>query len=336
MKASVIGAGSWGTALAQVLGNKGIPTVMWARDEAVAQGINSEHRNPRYLSDSVLSENITCTTSATEALDQSDAVVIVTPSLFARSTAEMIAPCIDGNTPLVICSKGVEEGSGLLLTEVVADVVGNEDRIAVLSGPTHAEEVICEQPSATVIAGTGEQTVLFFRDLFATDKFRTYASDDPVGVELCGAFKNVIAIAVGISYGMGLGDNTAALVITRGLAEMGRMVTACGGNAMTCLGLAGTGDMVVTCMSRHSRNRRFGQDYIAEGKTLDDFYADTHMVVEGAIACKTLQTLSEAHGVELPLTNAVREVVWNGGDLHALAKELFTRPLKSEFYGMEC
>ena len=335
MRASVIGAGSWGTALAQVLGSKGISVTMWARDETVAEGINSEHRNPRYLSDSALSENITCTTSPEEALANADAVVIVTPSALARTTAEMIAPFVSESTPVVICSKGVEEGSGLLLTQVVADVIGAEDRIAVLSGPTHAEEVIREQPSATVIAGTGEETVLFFRDLFATERSRTYASDDPVGVELCGAFKNVIAIAVGISYGMGFGDNTAALVITRGLAEMGRMVTACGGDPITCMGLGGAGDMVVTCMSRHSRNRRFGQDYIAEGKSLDDFYADTHMVVEGAIACKTLQTLSDAHGVELPLTDAVREVVWNGGDLHVLAKALFMRPLKSEFYGME-
>lgn len=334
MKVAVIGAGSWGTALAQVLGGKGLQVSMWARSAAVADGINRDHRNPRYLTGSDLSENVGCTTSAEQALSGAQAVVLVTPSRYIRSTAEMVAPFLPADVPVVVCSKGVEAGSGLLLTQVVAEVVGNADRIAVLSGPTHAEEVVEGQPSATVIAGTGEGTVLFFRDLFATEKFRTYASDDPVGVELCGAFKNVIAIAVGISYGMGYGDNTAALLITRGLAEMGRMVSACGGNALTCMGLAGAGDMVVTCMSRHSRNRRFGQDYIAHGKTMEDFEADTHMVVEGAIACKTLEALSVERGVELPLTDAVRDIVWNGASLRTMARELFTRPLKSEFYGI--
>lgn len=334
MKAAVIGAGSWGTALAQVLGGKGLDVAMWARSAAVADGINRDHRNPRYLAESDLSDNVRCTTSAEQALSGAQAVVLVTPSRYIRSTAEMVAPFLPADVPVVVCSKGVEAGSGLLLTQVVAEVVGNADRIAVLSGPTHAEEVVEGQPSATVIAGTGEDTVLFFRDLFATEKFRTYASDDPVGVELCGAFKNVIAIAVGISYGMGYGDNTAALLITRGLAEMGRMVSACGGNALTCMGLAGAGDMVVTCMSRHSRNRRFGQDYIARGKTMEDFEADTHMVVEGAVACKTLEALSIEHGVELPLTDAVRDIVWNGAGLRTMARELFTRPLKSEFYGI--
>lgn len=334
MRAAVIGAGSWGTALAQVLGDKGVPAVLWARDEAVADGINGRHRNPSYLSDAELSGNVTCTVSPAEAVSGADAVVLAVPSKYVRETAGRFAPFLGPEVPIVVCSKGVEAGTGLLMTQVLDEVLGGEGRIAVLSGPTHAEEVVRKLPSATVIAGTGEDTVLFFRDLFATEKFRTYASDDPVGVELCGAFKNVIAIAVGISYGMGYGDNTAALLITRGMAEMGRMVTACGGNALTCMGLAGAGDMVVTCMSRHSRNRRFGQDYIAQGKALEDFHADTHMVVEGAQACRTLEKLAVEHGVDLPLTDAVRDIVWHGGDLKVMARELFMRPLTSEFYGM--
>lgn len=334
MKVAVAGSGSWGTALAQVLGAKGVRTVLLARSQHVADGINACHRNPSYLSASVLSGNVSCTTSAADAVGGADAVVLASPSQHARSTAQRIAPHLSDGVPVVVCSKGVEAESGLLLTQVLEEVLGGASRIAVLSGPNHAEEVIEGQPSATVVAGSEEGCVLFFRDLFATEKFRTYASDDPVGVELCGAFKNVIAIAVGISYGMGYGDNTAALIITRGLAEMSRMVVACGGDAMTCMGLAGAGDMVVTCMSRHSRNRRFGQDYIAEGKTLDDFHDDTHMVVEGAVACKTLETLSASRGVELPLTDAVREIVWSGGDLRDMARDLFMRPLKSEFYGI--
>lgn len=335
MRIAVIGAGSWGTALAQVLGDKGHQTVLWAREEAVARSITESHRNPKYLSGSTLSENVSATTSGEEALAGAAAVVLACPSQYVRETTRMLAPHLEGSVPLVICSKGVEAETGLLMTQVVAEEVGCPERIAVLSGPTHAEEVIEKQPSATVIASDDADTAVFFQELFFTDKFRTYASDDPTGVELCGAFKNVIAIAVGISYGMGFGDNTAALLITRGLAEMSRMVVACGGDALTCMGLAGAGDMVVTCMSRHSRNRRFGQDYVAVGKTLDDFERDTHMVVEGAVACKTLKTLSRRHDVDLPLTDAVREMAWEKGDIKHLARALFTRPLKKEFYGLD-
>lgn len=334
MNVAVIGAGSWGTALAQVLGGKGEHVSLWARRQEVADSINERHVNPSYLSDAVLSENIAATTSLGEALDGAEVVVMVSPSQNVREMAERMDGLVAPDIPIVMCSKGVEAKTGLLLTQVVAEVLGGEERIVVLSGPTHAEEVVFNQPSATVIAGTDPDTVTLIRDLFFTAKFRTYASDDPVGVELCGAFKNVIAIAVGISYGMGYGDNTAALLITRGLAEMSRMVVACGGQAITCMGLGGAGDMIVTCMSRHSRNRRFGQDYVACGKTLEDFKHDTHMVVEGAVACKTLQVLSERHDVEIPLTDAVREIVWDNGNLIDLARALFMRPLKEEFYGI--
>ncbi len=334
MRVAVIGAGSWGTALAQVLGGKGCSVVLWAREDAVARAINESHHNPKYLTHATLSENVTCTTSSADALAGADAVVLACPSQYMRTTARMLAPDLGASVPVVICSKGVEAETGLLMTQVVVEEVGSPQRVAVLSGPTHAEEVIERQPSATVIASEDASTATLFQELFFTDRFRTYVSDDPTGVELCGAFKNVIAIAVGISYGMGFGDNTAALLITRGLAEMSRMVVACGGNALTCMGLAGAGDMVVTCMSRHSRNRRFGQDYVAEGKTLADFERDTHMVVEGAVACKTLETLSVRHNIELPLTDAVRQMTWGTGDLKTLARNLFTRPLTTEFYGL--
>lgn len=334
MKVAVIGAGSWGTALAQTLALNGHNVSLWARKDSVVHGINHEHVNPRYLSDAKLSDNIVATTSYRDALHRAKATVIVTPSNLLRGVARVLSDVVDDQFPIVICSKGVEAESGYLPVGVFESELGNRDRLAVLSGPNHAEEVIKAKPAGTVIASSGQDTAVMFRDLFASPTFRTYTSDDVTGVELCAAFKNVIAIAVGISYGMGYGDNTAALLITRGLAEMGRMVSACGGNALTCMGLAGAGDMVVTCMSRHSRNRRFGQDYIAHGKTMEDFEADTHMVVEGAVACKTLEALSIEHGVELPLTDAVRDIVWNGASLRTMARELFTRPLKSEFYGI--
>ena len=332
MRVAVIGAGSWGTALALVLAEAGHEVMLWARMAEVARAINVEHRNPRYLSDYRLPSAICATADYAEAADGAEAVVIVTPSAALRSVARDLAALIAPYTPVVICSKGVEEQTGLLPIDTFAAELGNGDRLAVLSGPTHAEEVICRKPSAAVVASSSETTALFFRDLFATRFFRTYTSDDPVGVELCAAFKNVIAIAVGISYGMGFGDNTAALLITRGLAEMSRMVVAAGGEALTCMGLGGAGDMVVTCMSQHSRNRRFGEQYVARGLTLDDFTAQTHMVVEGAIACKTLRTLEERYGVELPLTDTVRSVVWEAVSPREAAAALIDRPLKSEFY----
>lgn len=334
MKIAVIGAGSWGTALSQVLAENGHNVGLWARKPEVVAGINEAHRNPRYLTDAELSPNIVATLSYRDTLLRARAVVVVTPSHMVRGVGRALSDVIDADLPILICSKGVEEGSGLLPIEVMASEVGNEGRIAVLSGPNHAEEVVRGMFAATTIASSREETAVFFRDLIATETFRAYTSGDPVGVELCAAFKNVIAIAVGISYGLGFGDNTASMLITRGLAEMSRMVVACGGEALTCMGLAGAGDMVATCMSQHSRNRRFGELYAAKGKTVDDFYAETHMVVEGALACKTVEVLSRRYGIELPISDVVRDIVWNGADARSCARLLADRPLTTEFYGL--
>lgn len=333
MKISVIGAGSWGTALAQILALQGNNVSLWARNPEVVASLNSHHRNPRYLTDQLISENIVATLSYQDTLQYAKAAVIVTPSNLIRGVAQALSSVVDKDFPLIICSKGIEEGSGLLPIEVFEAELGNRDRLAVLSGPNHAEEVIKGIPSATVIASTSEETAHFFQTLFARDTFRTYMSDDVAGVELCAAFKNVIAIAVGLSYGLGFGDNTAALLMTRGLAEMSRLVKACGGDAITCMGLAGTGDLIATCMSQHSRNRRFGE-MLASGETLDDFSAQTHMVAEGALACKTLQTLATLYKVELPITEVIRKVVWEGADAHAAARSLAERPLTTEFWGI--
>ncbi len=330
---AVIGAGSWGTALSQLLALNGHRIRLWARNAEVVHIVNAEHYNPRYLSDQPLSESIVATLSYAEAIDGADAVVIVTPSSILRSVAQTLSALVDAATPIIVCSKGVEEGSGLLPLEVFESELGGVERLAVLSGPNHAEEVIKGIHSATVIASSSEATACFFQELFATDFFRTYISDDTCGVELCAAFKNVIAIAVGLSYGLKFGDNTAALLITRGLAEMGRLVKACGGNTITCMGLAGTGDLIATCMSEHSRNRRFGET-LAQGATLNDFSVETHMVVEGAYACKTLKTLADLYHVELPITDVVRGVVWEGVDLETSIEALTSRSLKAEFWGL--
>lgn len=333
MDIAVIGAGSWGTALSQVLSSNGHDVRLWARKDSVVEGVNERHRNPRYLTDAELSPRIVATTSTEQALAGADAVVVVTPSSIMRETAHSFEGLVGKDTPIIVCSKGVEEGSGLLPVEVFEAELGNVARLAVLSGPNHAEEVVKGIPSATVIASQNEATATFFQDLFACESFRTYVSDDVCGVELCAAFKNVIAIAVGISYGIGFGDNTAALLMTRGVAEMSRLVQAIGGQAITCMGLAGMGDMIATCTSEHSRNRAFGK-YVAEGRTLAQYHEDTHMVVEGALACRTIQTLSRAYRVELPITDVVRAVVWEGADAKRAARVLAGRPLKTEFYGL--
>ena len=333
MRIAVIGAGSWGTALAQVLAGNGHDVGLWARKPEVAAAINADHRNPRYLSDVVLSERIAASSSHEEVLEGACAAVIVTPSSIMRDVADRLAGLVAEDFPVIVCSKGVEEGSGLLPVEVFEAEMGNAARLAVLSGPNFAAEVIRGIPSGTVVASPDAGTAAFFQELFASETFRTYASDDVVGVELCAAFKNVIAIAVGVSYGMGFGDNTAAMLMTRGIAEMSRLVVRCGGQALTCMGLAGTGDLVATCTSEHSRNRRFGK-LLAEGGTLEEFTERTHMVVEGALACRTLKTLADAYGVELPITDVVRSVVWEGADPRDVAKTLTSRPLTTEFYGL--
>lgn len=333
MKVAVVGAGSWGTSLAQLLAEKGNNVSLWARKPEVIKSINQMHRNPRYLTDVLLSENIVATVSHADAVKNACAAVIVTPSHLLRGVARALSSVVDQDFPIIICSKGVEEGSGLLPIEIFEAELGNRDRLAVLSGPNHAEEVIKNIPAGTVIASPSIQTAEFFQNLFATAAFRTYVSEDWLGVELCAAFKNVIAISVGLSYGLGFGDNTAAMLITRGMAEMSRMVVACGGDALTALGLAGAGDMVATCMSPHSRNRKLGI-MIANGMTLDDFTEQTHMVAEGATACKTLETLSKRYNVELPITDIVRGVVWEKADLQEAINRLASRPLTTEFHGM--
>lgn len=333
MKVAVIGAGSWGTALSQVLAGNGHNVGLWARKPEVVRGINAEHRNPRYLTDSVLSDSVVATVSYKDALLRARAAVVVTPSNLMRGVARALSDVVDGDFPVIICSKGVEEGSGLLPVEVFEAEMGNAARLAVLSGPNHAEEVVEGVPTGTVIASSDEGTASFFQELFASEGFRTYVSDDVVGVELCAAFKNVIAIAVGVSYGLGYGDNTAAMLMTRGLAEMSRLVVRCGGRAITCMGLAGTGDLIATCTSEHSRNRRFGK-MLAEGGTLEEFSERTHMVAEGALACRTIATLADTYRVELPITDVVRSVVWEGADPRAVAQTLTSRPLTTEFYGL--
>lgn len=333
MRISVIGAGSWGTAVSWLLGGKGHDVSLWSREPEIAEGINEDHANPLYLKEVRLPATVFATPDVERAVSGAEAVVVVTPSVGVRSTAEEMRPYLASDTPIVILSKGVEEGTLFLMTEVLEDVLGNRGRIAGLSGPNHAEEVSRGIPSATVVAGYENRVAELFQDAFMTPFFRVYTNPDVVGVELCGASKNVVAIAAGMCDGLGYGDNTKATLMTRGLAEMSRLGGHLGANPLTYMGLAGMGDLIVTCTSRHSRNRGLGQ-LVAEGGTMEQFYERTHMVAEGAVACLSVAALGEREGVELPITGMVKAVLYEGMDPKLAGDALMGREARDELHGL--
>ena len=329
MRIAVIGAGSWGTAVAWLLDQKSYEVSLWAREEEIAQTITREHHNPTYLPDVIFTNRVVASSVMSEVLSGVDAVVMVTPSVGVRTTAELMKPYVDEATPIVILSKGVEGHTSMLMTEVLEDVLGSPERIAGLSGPNHAEEVSRGIPSATVVAAHNLKTAEFFQNLFSTSFFRVYTNDDIIGVEMCGAGKNIVAIACGMCDGLGLGDNTKASLMTRGLAELARLGEAVGASPLTYMGLAGMGDLIVTCTSKHSRNRALGE-LIAQGGTLADFEEKTKMVAEGAVACKSIHELAQKKGIDLPLTETVYNILYKGHDPREAGEYLMERPMRKE------
>ena len=333
MRIAVIGAGSWGTAVSWLLSGKGHDVSLWSRESEIADGINEAHRNPTYLPEVVLAPSVFASPDMEKTLSGVEAVVMVTPSIGVRETAEAMKAHLGAGTPIVILSKGVEGGSSLLMTEVLEDVLGSRERIAGLSGPNHAEEVSRGIPSATVVAAYDAKVGDFFQDIFMTPFFRVYTNPDVTGVELSGASKNVVAISAGMSDGLGYGDNTKATLMTRGLAEMSRLGVAVGANPLTYMGLAGMGDLIATCTSRHSRNRNLGE-LIAQGGTMGEFYEKTHMVAEGALACITVDELGKREGLELPITHQVRAILYEGMPVSSAEKALLGRGAKDELHGL--
>lgn len=325
---ALVGSGSWGTAIAHLLACQGHAVTMWAHSEATAHAICEHHRNPRYLSDVDL-PGVMAYSSYEKTLAGAEALVIVCPSSFMREVAQGLASFVSKDLPVIVLSKGIEAHTGFTMVQVLEDVLGNFERIACLSGPNHAEEVSRDLPAATVVASSSTKTALFFQELFGTPSFRVYTSADVTGVELCAASKNIIAIANGMCAAMELGDNASASLMTRGLAEVTRLVVALGGDNRTCLGLAGVGDLIATCSSPHSRNRALGE-LLVSGGTLAEFEQQTHMVAEGALACKTVTELAGKAGIDMPIAQAVRRMLWEGLDPHQVAEEFFDRPSKSE------
>lgn len=326
--AAVIGAGNWGTALADLLARKGATVRLWAYEPEVVAGINARHENPLYLAGRPLAPSLTATGDAVAAVTGADLVLLAPPSHVFRKVATGVSGGIREGALVVSATKGVELSSLALLTTVLEEVTPR-GRIAVLSGPSFAEEVHARQPTAVVAASRDEATAREVQEAFATPEFRVYAHHDVVGVQLGGALKNVIAIATGILDGLGLGLNTRAAVITRGLAEMTRLGQAMGADPATFAGLAGIGDLVLTATGSLSRNHSLGLA-LAEGKSLEEWKAGHRSVAEGAEGARAAVALSRRHGVDLPICTQVHRILFEGQAARQAVPELMGRALKVE------
>ena len=332
-KACVVGSGSWGTAFTGLLAPNVGEVVLWCRSAQVAEEINLRRRNPKRLTDYELCENVSATADAALALGGSGVVVLAVPSAHLRGVCRGIASFVPDDAIIVVLTKGMEPGTHKLMHEIAADELGDVSRIAVVSGPNHAEEISRGQVSAAVVASSDASVAERVQDLVFSYSFRCYVSSDVVGVEVCGAVKNVVAIACGLAAGLGAGDNTLAALMTRGIAEVARISSALGGDPLTPMGLAGMGDLVATCTSEHSRNRTFGEA-LARGETLAEYEVRTNMVVEGARAAVSIHELAVERGIEAPITAAVHGVLVNELDIDSAKESLLGRLPREEFYGM--
>ncbi|GAA1628250.1 NAD(P)H-dependent glycerol-3-phosphate dehydrogenase [Catellatospora bangladeshensis] len=330
MKAAVLGAGSWGTAFAKILGDAGNDVVLWARRPEIAAAIRETGCNPEYLEGTRLGERVTATASATEAIKGAELVVLAVPSQTLRTNLGDWAADLTADSTLISLMKGIELGTTQRMSEVIVEAgrVAPE-RVAVVSGPNLAGEIALEQPAATVVACTDIDRATRVQRAITTPYFRPYTNDDVVGCELGGAVKNVIALAFGIAHAMGLGDNTKATLITRGLAETARLGVALGADPLTFSGLAGLGDLVGTCMSPLSRNRTFGE-HLGRGKTLEQAQAATRYTAEGVKSCLAIRDLARSHGVEMPITEQVERVCHEGVDPKVAVAALMSRSTKAE------
>jgi len=333
VKATVLGAGSWGTTFAQVLWDAGTPTVLWARDAAIADSINAGHENPRYLPEISLPPALTATTDPAAALDGADLVVFAVPAQTLRASLASWAPLIPPGALQISLLKGIELGSSKRMSEVIMEVLGvPQSQVAVVSGPNLAREIAERQIAASVVACSDESGARLLQRACHTGYFRAYSNTDVTGCELGGTVKNIIAIAVGIAVGLGLGDNTKATLITRGLAEISRLGEAMGADPRTFAGLAGMGDLVATCSSPLSRNRTFGQ-HLGQGMTAVQARTVTSQTVEGITSCEPVLDLARKHGVEMPITEVVAALIAGHLPVMEAAAVLASRSAKPEWYG---
>jgi glycerol-3-phosphate dehydrogenase (NAD(P)+) len=331
-RVAVIGAGSWGTTVA-TLAARSAPTVLWARRPALADSLQREHQNPDYLPGVVLPDALAATASLEEAVLDSALVIMAVPSHGFRTVLSDLAGFLAPGAPVVSLAKGLEQGSHLRMTEVIAQVV--PDHLAgVLTGPNLAREIAAGQPAATVVAMTDLSLARQVQEVLRSPTFRVYTNPDVVGCEMAGATKNVLAIAAGILQGLGLGDSSLAALVTRGLAELGRLGVALGGERITIAGLAGVGDLVATCTSSLSRNRMVGEQ-LGRGRSLEEIMAEMRMVAEGVKSARPLLELAAAHGVEMPIGEQVAAVLEGTTSPADAIRVLMSRSAKPEFDAIE-
>ncbi|MBM7556009.1 NAD(P)H-dependent glycerol-3-phosphate dehydrogenase [Halanaerobacter jeridensis] len=329
-KVAVIGGGSWGTALAQVLHNNNYQVQIYDLSQEKVDEINQDHINS-YLPDVKLPEQLKATTDLKEAVNGAEAVVVVVPSHAVRKAAKDLAEVLETDTLVVSATKGLEENTYLRMSEVLAQELPAEfeDKITVLSGPSHAEEVIKNHPTTVVAANEDKKMAQQVQDMFMNDQLRVYTNPDAVGVELGAAVKNIIAIGAGIASGLGYGDNALAALVTRGITEIKRLGVELGAKSMTFAGLTGLGDLIVTCTSQHSRNRRLGYK-IGAGKSLEEALDEMKMVAEGVKTAKAVYEVAEKHGIDMPISNQVYNILFNDKDPRQSVNDLMMRGKKHE------
>ena len=325
---SVIGAGSWGTALARTLARNGHNVTVWSIMEDEIKMLSEKREHELKLPGVKLPESIVFTTDLELAIKGKDMLVLAVPSPFTRSTSKSMAPFVEQDQLIVNVAKGIEDVTYMTLTDIIEQEIP-QATVAVLSGPSHAEEVGRGIPTTIVVGARTKETAEYIQNIFMSDVFRVYISPDVLGIELGAALKNVVALAAGIADGLGYGDNTKAALITRGITEIARLGTAMGGKFETFCGLSGIGDLIVTCASMHSRNRRAGI-LIGQGKSMEEAMAEVKMVVEGVYSAKAAKELAAKYHVELPIIEQVNEVLFDGKSAAAAVKDLMIRDKKIE------
>lgn len=331
MEIAVVGAGGWGTALSVMLASQGHRVSLWVRENETYKTIILKRRNEAFLPGIRLPDSVRPATELPEALAGKPVVIIAVPSRWVRETAAKLGSCLEPGALIVSAAKGLEQGSGLRMSQVLAQELpaAFQSRIAVISGPTHAEEVARNIPSATVVAAMDQAVAKQLQDILSNSCFRVYTNTDIAGVELGGALKNVIALGAGILDGLGLGDNTKAALITRGIAEITRLGVALGARPATFSGLSGLGDLIVTCASRHSRNRNVGLQ-LGRGKPLGEVLSGMKMVAEGVTATRVAYELAVKHGVEMPITTQIYRILFEGYPCRQALDMLMQRKNKNE------
>lgn len=332
-KIGMIGAGSWGIALTKVLAQNGHDVQIWSVVEDEIRMLQEFHEHKDKLPGVVLPENVTYTCDIAETVQGCDILVLAVPSVFTRSTAAKMSPYVRESQVIVCVAKGIEEDTLMTISDVVEEEIPKAD-VAVLCGPSHAEEVGVGLPTTVVAGARTRATAELIQDTFMNDVFRVYTSPDMLGMELGGSIKNVIALAAGMADGLGYGDNTKAALITRGIAEINRLAVKMGASAETLNGLTGIGDLIVTCESKHSRNRKAGM-LMGQGYTMEEATAEVKMVVEGIYSAKAALALAKKYDVQMPIIEGVNEVLFEGKSAREAVVELMQRDKKTEHTDME-